>query len=249
MEKKLVAFTIADSENMKYADMMTKSLRKFHTAEELPLVVIGPEELKTRLIDPFFFYRATPIIASELFDKGYETVIKIDSDSIICGDISASWTNKSVDASVVLNSNPREWKNFQYTIWDIPPFQYLNCGFVSMRNKAMVEHWRTLCMGPHFVPYQMKEQDLLNIICQYGDYLVNLLDSSNGLWGLSGKGYFQDMVVRKNKLWLDPQPDGYPRATCQVKIIHFAGGNEPNKCNYKIRFRPEVVKFIDKLVK
>ena len=250
MEKKKVIFTIADDSNLKYANMMTKSLRKFHDAKDLPLIIIGQEELKRRLIDPYFFYRATPIIASELFDKGYETVIKIDADSIVCGDLSESWSNETVDASVVLNSNPREWLVAPYTIWDIQPFQYLNCGYVVMKNKRFVSNWLNLCLGPHFLPYQMKEQDLLNIMCQYGDFLVDLMDSHGSLWGLSSKGYWQDIVLRKNKLWLDPQEDGYPRASCEVKIIHWAGGNtDPQKMNYHTRFKEDVSKWLDKLIK
>ena len=34
-----VIFTIASEDHMKYERMLEKSLRKFHTAEELPLVV------------------------------------------------------------------------------------------------------------------------------------------------------------------------------------------------------------------
>lgn len=249
MEKKIIAFTIADENNMIFAKRMINSLRKFHSQEDLPLMIIGPEELKTRTIDPLFFYRATPIIAKELFNKGYETVVKIDADSIICDDISESWKNDAVDASVVLNTNPREWKNFPYTIWDIQPFQYLNCGYVVMKNKRMVSNWYELCFGPHFPVYQMREQDLLNIICQYGDYIVDLLDSHGSLWGLSSKGYWQDIVLKKNKLWLDPQPDSYPRASCQIKIIHFAGGNDPNKENLNIKFKEDVVKWLNQLIK
>ena len=248
--KDKVIFTIADEANMKYEKMMEKSLRKFHSADDLPLVVIGPEELKQRTVDPLFFYRATPIIASELINQGYKTVIKIDADSIVCDDLSESWSNRAVDASVVLNSNPREWKSYPYTIWDILPFQYLNCGYVVMRSKRFVENWKALCLGQHFPVYQMREQDMLNIISQYGDYLVDLMDAHGSLWGLSSKGYWQDMVLKKNELWLDPQPDGYPRASCKVKIIHWGGGNtDPQKMNYRTKFREDVVKWLDKLTK
>ena len=187
-------FTIADENNMKYADMMAKSLRKFHTAEELPLVIIGPEDLKDRLLDPFFFYRATPIIASELLEK-YDTVIKIDADSIVTGDLSDSW-KEEVDAACVFNSNPREWKSFQYTIWDINPMEYLNCGYVVMKSKELVKHWHDLCFTYHFNTYQMREQDLLNIIAHYGNYKIQALDVSDSLWGLSHKGYWKDISCR-----------------------------------------------------
>jgi lipopolysaccharide biosynthesis glycosyltransferase len=249
MNKDKVLFVIASEDHMPMATRMIASLRKFHSAEELPVVIIGPEELKSRLIDPLFYYRATPIIASELFDQGYKTVIKIDADSIITGDLSESWSNGGVDASVVLNSNPREWKKFQYTIWDIQPFEYINNGYVVLKNKKFARHWMNLCLGPHFVPYQMKEQDMLNIMCHYGDYMVDLLESHNGLWGLSGKGYEAEMKVEKNKLVLPPTEDGYIRVTKDVKIYHFAGGNDPQKGNYHTKFSEETSKWLDNLQK
>lgn len=242
-----VAFTIADENNMKYEQMMEKSLRKFHSAEDLPLVVIGPEELKSRTIDPYFYYRATPIIACELFEKGYDCVVKIDADSIICGDLSESWTNDISDVSVVLNSNPREWQSFPYTILDIQPFQYFNNGYVVLKNKAFAAHWMSLCLGPHFPPYQMKEQDLLNILCHYGDYMVDILDTHASMWGLSSKGYWADIEVGKNGLILNPQ-DGYPNVAKDIKIIHWAGGNtDPQKMNYQTKFSDKVTKWLDKI--
>ena len=244
---KRILFTIADSANMKYAEILQKSLRKFHKFEDLPLEIIGPEEIKTRAIDPLFFYRATPILASEYFNKGYDQVIKIDADSIICGDLSPSWET-NLDLSVVFNSNPRDFKNYPYTIWDIPGSQYLNCGYIVMNNKRFVEHWIALCFGPHFPAYQMKEQDLLNIMCHYGDYTVNLLDMGDSFWGLSTKGYWQNIEVENDKLVLHPQ-EGYNKVSKWVKIIHWGGGSGSSmKMNYHTQFSLDVIKWLDKIV-
>ena len=95
---KRIAFTISSQDHMKYAEILQKSLRKFHKPEDLEFEIVGPEALKDRLIDPYFFYRATPIIALEYFDKGYDQVIKMDADQIVCGDLSASW-DTTVDVS------------------------------------------------------------------------------------------------------------------------------------------------------
>jgi len=244
---KRVAFTIASQDYIKYAEMLQKSLRKFHKPKDLEFEIIGPEALKDRLIDPYFFYRATPIIALEYFDKGYEQVIKMDADQIVCGDLSASW-DTTVDVSCVFNSNPRDFKAFPYSIWDIPGSQYLNCGYVVMNNKKFVNHWKTLCLGPHFLPYQMKEQDLLNIMCHYGDYTTNLLDMGDSFWGLSTKGYWQDIVVEKNKLILHPQ-EGYNKVSKWIKLLHWGGGNDPQKGNYHTKFSEEVIKWLDQITK
>jgi hypothetical protein len=227
--------------------MMEKSLRKFHTEEELPLLKITGEDLQKRIAtDPFFFYRATPVIASEL--KDYDVVIKIDADSFITGDISDAWKVDS-DVCVVLNSNPKEQTVFPYTIWDIPMPEYVNCGFVVMKNKKFIEHWKKLCFSPRFNNYQMREQDFLNILCHYGDYDVELLDGGDSFWGLSSKGYWQYITVAKDKLILNPTDDGYPPVSKYIKVIHWAGGNEPQKMNYRTRFNEKAVKYIDKLLK
>lgn len=243
-----IAFTIADDNNLKYAEMMEKSLRKFHSKEDLPLLIVSGADLQKRLaIDPMFYYRATPVIASELTSDN-DVIIKIDADSIITGDLSDAWKENN-DASVVLNSNPREYISYPYTIWDITPFEYLNCGFVVMKSQRFIAHWKTACFSKHFNNYQMREQDLLNILCHYGDYHIDLLDAGDGMWGLSTKGYWQHIEVEKDKLVLNPI-DGYPPVKKEVKVIHWGGGNtDPQKMNYRIRFKEDVVKFLDKLVK
>jgi hypothetical protein len=243
---KIAFFTIADDNNLKYYEMLKKSLKHFHP--DIPLILIGGDDLKTRLeLDPMFFYRATPIIASELL-KDYDVVIKIDADSIVTGDLSDAWKEPDIDMACVFNSNPKEFQTYPVTIWDINPLEYLNCGFVVMRNKDMVEHWKNLCFTYHFNNYQMKEQDLLNIVCHYGVYKVQVLDAGDSFWGLSSKGYWQNIEVVNKKLSLPPQ-EGYTNVSKWIKVIHWAGANDPSKMNYRIRFSPEVIKYIDKLVK
>ena len=94
----------------------------------------------------------------------------------------------------------------------------------------------------------MKEQDLLNIMCHYGDYTTNLLDMGDSFWGLSTKGYWQDIVVEKNKLILHPQ-ENYNKVSKRIKLLHWAGGNDPQKGNYHTKFSPEVIKWLDKIIK
>jgi hypothetical protein len=187
-------------------------------------------------------------VASELFYKGYDCVVKIDADSIITGDLSASWKEPDIDMSCVFNSNPKEFATYPISVWDISPLEYLNCGYVVMRNHEMVEHWKKLCFTYHFDNYQMREQDLLNIICHYGDYKVEILDAGDSFWGLASKGYWQYIDVLKDKLILNPTEDNYPTVSKWIKILHWAGGNAPSKMNYRIKFKPKVIKFIDKLL-
>lgn len=243
---KVIAFCIADQNNLKYYEMMKNSLRKFHSEEELPIRLISGEELKYYLKDPFFFYRATPIIASELIGS-YECVIKLDADQIITGKLNHIW-EVDYDVAVVNNSNPREQKIYPVSVWDIHPLAYVNCGLVAMRSREFIDHWVNLCMGQHFNSYQFREQDLLNILVWYGNYKVLNLDAEEKFHGLASKGYWQDIKLVDNKLIL-PQGLEWPDKDKEIVALHWAGGNSPDKMNFRIRFQPEVIKRLEELVK
>ena len=251
MKNKVVAFTIADQANLKYAQMMERSLRNFHTEEELPLVIVGSDKIKLTN-DPAFFYRAKPAIARDLI-KEYETVIGIDADSVITGNIEEAWKG-DWDVAVVGNSNPRELKTTgPISVWNIDPLAYVNAGFVAMKSESFVNHWWGLCTSPHFGAYQFKEQDLLNIMCFYmnfnmgGPYKFSNLEAGNEIWGLRGKGYWLDYEIRDSDLMLPKQEDGWVNEDKQIKVIHVAGGNMPNKMNFWTYFKPEVARYLKNL--
>ena len=251
-----IFYTIADVNNLKYFVKLKNSLAKFHLQEELRLF----DDLAIQNSqDPMFFYRATPILAKKLMDEGYDMVCKLDCDQIITGDLSHIWEG-DFDVAVVQNSNPREMKTYPVAVWDIPPLDYLNCGFVVMKSKKFVEHWLSLCYSPHFDHYQMKEQDLLNILVYYGDYKVKFLDRSNKWHNLISKGYWSkielrdigiiDGKFRDFKLVL-PKNDEWPQdEDKQIACLHWAGGNDPRKMeDINIKFKPEVAKWLNDLIK
>lgn len=243
-KNKVVAFTIADNNNLKYAKMLEKSFKKFHP--DIPFEIVGEEQIKTTG-DPNFFYRATPFVARDLLKK-YDTVVKLDADQIITGDLSHTWEG-DFDLGVVNNSNPREFKKYPVSVWNIHPLSYVNCGFVVMKSRDWVDHWWKLCASVHFQHYKMREQDLLNIMCFYMPIRVRFLDAGNKWHGLIFKGYEPSIVVRDGKLFL-PKNDEWPTdEDKEIVCWHVAGGNVPNKMKYRLHFSEDVVKFIDKLVK
>lgn len=236
-------FSIADENNMSYFQMLEKSFNKFHPNDEL--ILIGEEEIK-ETGDPYIFYRATPYFALKLMEKGFDEVCKLDADQIILGNLDHIWEAK-YDAGAVNNSNPREHKKLEVNVWDINPMAYLNCGFVTMRSREFVEHWLKLCYSPHFNSYQYREQDLLNIIVFYGNYDIALLDSGNKYHGLVAKGYEPYMKLKEGKVILPPQED-WNQEEKEIVCWHVAGGNIPNKMNYKIHFSEEVSNYIDTIL-
>lgn len=246
-------FSIADRKNLPYFEMMKNSLAKFYP--DTPLILIN-EEAIDRFKDPHFFYRATPIVAKNLL-RDYDVVIKIDADTIITGNLDEA-IEGDYDVGVVYNSNPREDKAYPIRFLDIDPMKYVNAGFVVMKSKAFVDHWLYLCRSPHFLNYQYREQDLLNFMVWYmseemgGPYKVKFLDQGDSFYGLASKQFWTDIVVKDNQLVLPPVTDEsgtYPDTEKIIRAIHFAGGNTPDKMKYRLRFQPDVVKFIDKLVK
>ncbi len=248
MEKnKRIAFTIAGPEDLVYADKMIKSLRKFHTEEELPIVVISGEQLKNLLKQgPMFYYRATPIIAKDLWKQGYTEIIKIDSDSVITSKLDHLFEG-DFDVGVVNNANPREFKKYPVSVWNIHPLSYVNCGLVVLKSERFINHWFNLCNSVHFDAYQFKEQDLLNIMVFYMDFKVMFLDSGTKWNGLISKGYFPQMEIRDNKLILPKNNEWPANEDKEICVIHFAGGRMPDKMNFKLFFKEEVQKWLTKL--
>ncbi len=247
MKKKVIAFTIADNNpiNQKLLKGFINSLRKFHNEEELPLQIIDQARLD-KINDPAKFYRMTPMIARTLI-REYDTIIKFDCDSIVLGKLNRLWEEYPHDIACVLNGNPKEPA---YQVWDIAPQDYLNCGLVVMNSPEFVYHWWELCNTPHFNVYQFREQDLMNILFYYGGYDAFCLDRGDEWFGLVAKGWYQWVELDKDKNFVLKKGDRiWPQDGDKIiKVVHFAGGQDPIKGNYKTMFTPEVYKYIDYLV-
>ena len=250
---KTIAFTIADDNNLPFAKMMVNSFHKFHPDIEVT-VISGEALLNSLKADPHFFYRATPVIAEKLFKEGYETVIKIDADSLILGDLTHVIESTGYDIGTVLNFNRTDFKTYgPIQVAGIYNTEYYNCGFVVMKNKRFVERWKELCFGSHFERYQYREQDLLNFMCFYGDWKVKCFDdfdpeTNYSAWhGLLNKNEGLNMKLDGDKIILPKSEEGYPIRDVEVKAYHFAGEG-PAKMKYRLCFPEDIIKRIDYLV-
>ena len=227
---KIAAFTPADSKYDELYRRLETSLRKFHSKEELPLLRFG----NPNPADTDFWYRATPILASELF-KEYDVLIKLDADQIITGSLSDILNDKDeFDVGVVLND-----PTYPIQVWDIQP--YYNNGLVVLKSKEFVEHWKRLCFTEHFNRFQFREQDILNILCSdYMNYKIKWLEGSNKLYGEIAKPRWPEFRMVDGKVMLNGK---------ELCVYHSGNGNTVDKGNYKIRFDAEVCKYIDNLIK
>lgn len=244
---KVAIFVPADQNNLNYFKMFEKSLRKFHTEKEVDLILVGEEDIK-KYNDPAFFYRAKPLVGLSLLDK-YDCVIGADADQIVTGKLNAIW-EADYDVAVVNNSNPREFESYPYQFLNIHPLAYVNCGLVAMKSKAFVQFWLNMCYSIFFEAWQMKEQDVLNVLINSNNFKVLYLDSMDSFYGLASKGYWQYIAKSANSLVLPKNADGttqWPDRDKQIKVIHWAGGNDPSKMNFDIRFQPDVAAYLKEL--
>jgi hypothetical protein len=187
------------------------------------------------------------VVAKDLIHE-YKTVLKLDADQVITGDLSHIWKEK-YDIGVVNNSNPRELKKYPVSVWNIHPLSYVNCGMVAMQSIEFVEHWWQLCVSPHFDFYQMREQDLLNILVFYGNYRVNFLDAGDKWHGLISKGYWTQIKLKDDKLILPKNKEWPDNKDKEIVCLHWAGGNEPNKQNFNTQFKSDVATWLKRLTK
>lgn len=237
-------WSIADNNNMKYYKMMEASFRKFHPTEEL---ILFDEKAIKEANDSLIFYRATPYFTKQLFAKGYDEICKLDADQIITGSLDAIWEG-DYDVAVVNNSNPREMQAYTVSVLNINPLAYANCGFVVMKSKAFVDYWDNFNRSIIFNSLQFKEQDILNIMIFSNNYKVRKLDEDDSYYGLASKGYWPEIVLKDEALVL-LKGEEWPDKDKIIRCIHWAGGNSPDKMNYKIRFSEEVVARLDELIK
>lgn len=232
MRKPVVFFTIADQNNLKYAKALENSFRKFH--KDIDFIIVQGEDLQAYLKDdPQFFYRATPILA-EKFLKEYELVVKIDSDSIVLGDLSYIWKTPDYDVATVINWNRYDAQRYPIVQFQgVLPIEYMNCGLVCMRNEKFVHDWKILCFTEQYNRSQYKEQDMLNAMIYYGNWNVRCLDHGDGpanmyaWWGLLGKLEWSRAELRGNDVVV-PKGLGdtpFPPKDVELKVVHMAGGS------------------------
>lgn len=269
-KKPIIIFTTASKNLFNDAVKLLNSLRKFHN---WPVILVtdehDPENLKKLpggvtiwelgmylQNDRMFFYRQKPVIASELI-KDYKLVLGLDSDQIIVGDLSYLEKTSDYDVGTVINWNRVDPGVFGVVqAAGILPVEYFNCGLVAMRSEAFVKNWLNVCISPQFDRLQYKEQDILNYICYYGNYNVRCFDhddkigGNNSWWGLLGKGEYPRAKMIGNDIVI-PKGEGdtpFPPIDIKLNVLHWGGGNDPQKGNYRKMFQDDVIKRLDYLV-
>jgi lipopolysaccharide biosynthesis glycosyltransferase len=242
---KTVFFTVADANNLEYAKALEKSFKHFHP--DIKFIIYGDKEIdETNIPRPEVFYLATPYFARTLI-KEYDQVVKIDADSIVTAPLEILDNPETFDVGVVFNWT-RDGISDNVKVWDIPAQAYFNNGFVVFRSAELIEHIWKLCTQSNFQNYPYREQDMLNIVCHYGNYKIKVIDRGDSWYGLQSKSEWVKAIMRDGHIVIPKGKDLFPIQDKILRCIHFAGGNV-KKMNYKIFFPEECSTYIDSLTK
>lgn len=274
-KEKIVIFSAGDINNFPYAVMFWNSLVKFHDPNDIDMIfytnetdenklkllpkAVQVEQLGTFLQDPMFWYRQKPLLAEPLLEK-YDLAIGMDCDQIVVGKLDYIFETKDYDVGTVLNWNRYDINYYpQVDIQQagIYPVEYFNCGLVALRNKKFVHEWKVNCFSTQFDRLQYKEQDILNIMCYFGNYNVRCFDHGDGVanmhawWGLISKGEYLRAKFIDNEIIIEKGlgDTPFPPQDMTLKVLHAGGGTVPDKMNYRKWFKDEkIISFFDYLV-
>lgn len=274
-KKPVIIFSTADVNNFPHSVSFFNSLTKFHKPTEVDMLLytnekrpeqlnrlpegVRVEDVTPYLEDPAFWYRQKPIISEPLLDE-YEVVIGMDSDQLVLGDLSYIWKTEGYDVLTVLNfnrSDPNFYGLVELNQVGINAMEYFNCGLVALRSKKFAHHWKVLCFSEQFERVRYREQDILNILCYYGNYNVRCADhmdtiaGMNAWWGLISKSELHRAQLRKEEIII-PKGEGetpYPPVDTVLKIVHLGGGSGGLKNNWGTYFNPDVMERINELKK
>lgn len=246
--KKIICFIPAGGEeNINLAHGLINSIRKFHTEEELPIVIRDNPNPK----DISFWYKAAPLIASELLEE-YETVVKLDADQVCFGRLDHI-INGDYEIGTVLNINRVDPSIYGVVSFQgIAPNEYFNNGLVAIRSKDFAKKWLDLCNSKYFERFQYREQDILNILAHFGGYKVKCFDhyvGNENFWnGLVSKGETLHAKLVGKEVIIPKGEDGYPDRDTVLKMWHSAGGAGEKKMNYRIHFSESLISYINWLL-
>ena len=273
MNKSPVCFiTVGSKEYSKYAIPFWRSMVKFHDPKDIDMIWYTNETDKTVLAklpkgikivdldpylkDPQFYFRQKPVLMEPLLDE-YELVVGFDSDSLILGSLDYILETKDYDCGTVINYN--RWDEKVYPLVTIPgvaPIEYFNCSLVALRSKKFAHHWNVLCFSPQFDRLQFREQDLLNILCYYGNYNVRCFDIPDGVkkyaaWhGILAKGELVRTQL-KGKEIIIPKGLGdtpFPPENITLKAISLGGGHGAIKDNWNAFFPADVMERVREII-
>lgn len=274
MKKPVCFFAVGSKEYSKYAIPFWRSMVKFHSPKDIDMIWytneknpevlkrlpqgIKLEDLDPLLADPAFYYRQKPLLSEPLLDE-YDLVVGFDSDQLILGSLDYILKTQDYDVGTVYN-----WNRFDQQFYPmvemmrigIMPAEYFNCSLVALRSKQFAHNWMVNCFSSQFDRVQFREQDILNVMCYYGNWNVRCFDLPDtpgkhfGWYGMLSKGELPRAELRGKDIVI-PKGFGdtpFPPEDVQLHALSLGGGHGAVKDNWAAFFSPKVMERINELI-
>ena len=226
---------------------MISSFKHYHP--DIPLYILTENEInkEAQTVVPMSMAYLNPLMTRTIADD-YDLVVHIDSDVIVTDRLDEILEG-DYDVAVARNNADQKTAGCgpaYHLDGKVDVFQYANAGIVASTKKEFWDDWVALNQK-NFNKYGMHEQDNLNILLASGKYKVKWLDppekplyyniaSAYGdpKWGGHPEKHWESwerIELKDEKLWLDGK---------LIKLLHYAGGNTPDKFNFTKHFSDEV---------
>jgi hypothetical protein len=234
---------------------MMASFNRFHP--DIPLYMLTEKEInkEVQTVVPMSLAYLNPLMTRTIADD-YDLVVHIDTDIVVCdrldeileGDYDVAVARNNADQGSAGCGTPHNLYG------NVDVFKYANAGIVASTKKEFWDDWVELNQK-NFNKYPMHEQDNLNELLSTGKYDVKWLDPPdaplyyniasaygdvekwNGRWDKHWESW-ERIELKDGKLWLDNK---------LIKMLHYAGGNTPDKFNLTKHFSDEVTEHLKDL--
>jgi len=245
--EKVVFHAYAWGEYTPLLDRLIKTSKYFHP--EIPFVAYYDKDVeRIKQKYPFLkWYTMMSPFGLELADQ-YELVVHIDADSLITGKMT-ELLESDYELAGVRNQNDQGKAGAHPPITNglAPLYEFVNAGLVAARSKKFWEDWFEINRTSVQSKYN-DENDTLNVLFQNGKYKTKILDAKDStkvFYGIANAygeqthwESWKKIQVINDQLILDGKA---------IKVLHQAGGPNPNKMNLNALFNPDVIQFIRKI--
>lgn len=235
---------------------LVKTFKYFHS--DTPFFVFGTNEinaLNKKYHNRLSWLCLMPFIVKEMFNMGYETVVRIDADSIITGPILDIVLESTADVMTVRNNNDKGLAskdgNPAVVFNGCAPDDYKNAGFVGINSQEFNNEWLKRSLNARPGAYTHGEQDILNEILQEKKFTEECLDRREtsrhmGISCLDGKETYWDSL-KNLYVYHDEHIFSLAYKGKDLLVIHQAGGHKKDKMNFDELFSPGVAETLRSL--
>lgn len=236
---KTAMYTLMYSEPfITYGQKMIRSFKRLHP--DIDIFIFDKDDIDkaTERGYPLNFNYA---YFGEFLCLEYDLVIHIDADCVVCAPLT-EFLEELGDVLGCLNFSDNYLDTYNVKgkplVLDILHDDYITAGVIASRSSRFWYHWKNLSksIGNKYPQY---ENDVLNIIFQYGGYLTKVIDKEKVFYGTQSRYKWDKFYIKDEEIYCEDR---------QVKVVHWAGGHNMKKLDWRNDgFRPEVCKKFEEL--